>query len=585
MRRLSRHGRERIAPAARVIAANGDRPDFRDLVDHGEPPRRHPGGPRVGLLNANPFAKGIANLGFQCVATYLDDHGVEVHVAFADTVHGDAFFLDRPAPEPRACDVIAISVPFEDTYLNVPRLLRRAGLPVHARDRDATMPLVVAGGMAMINPVPLQDFVDVVVVGEGREALLEIVERLERHGSFRNRQDRLAEIADVPGTYVPSDYHVTLDANGLVDEFRAPRGREVVVARPPLDLTAHPVYSHWTSRHACYEHDDYFSLMVALGCQKKCPFCVVGHVQGERAGRALNISGRRVVELAEERRERYGTRLVKLFFSSAFSQGGDDINAESVKGLLEDLATRSFQARVGSLNVKQADADLFRLLHAHGQTSVAFAPETAESLRASIHKGYITDDKLREISHIAGSLGMDVNLYMLGGVPGETDEDTARQAELIRSVRKVMPRDRLLLVHYNPAFMKAQTPFQRFGCVRPREIRRRFRLLRNGIGDLAGVDFVTVIDDPMCYYQPVLALGDGDAGRVISLLSTKPEVREDDWKRAFRELGIDDSRYFETKSPTGRLPWEHISYVDHGKLTRRFRSYRARQAAATDAVR
>jgi len=191
---------------------------------------------------------------------------------------------------------------------------------------------------------------------------------------------------------------------------------------------------------------------------------------------------------------------------------------------------------VGSLNVKQADAELFQLVHAVGQQEVTFAPETVEELRPSLGKAYITDEKLLELAHLAGRFGLDLNIYSLGSLPGETDRHTRAFASLIRSLRQAQGDSGTVYVHYNPAFMKAQTPYEYLGNTRPAEARRKYRILRGELEGLAGVEYVSVIEDPMLFYQPVLALGDYNASRVLQRLLAVAQPGEDDWQRAFADL-------------------------------------------------
>jgi len=139
---------------------------------------------------------------------------------------------------------------------------------------------------------------------------------------------------------------------------------------------------------------------------------------------------------------------------------------------------------------------------------------------------------------------------------------------VLRSLNQKLGPNNQMFVHYNPAFMKAQTPHQYFGNTRPTEIRQKYALLRSELED-TDIEFVSVIPDPMTYYQCVLALGDFNSGKVLSKLYKKHNVTEADWINAFRSLGFDDNRYFMAKDPNLTLPWEHVSYTSHQKLKHR----------------
>src|SRR3984957_5167633 len=68
-------------------------------------------------------------------------------------------------------DVLAFTLSAELTYTNVLNLVDLAGVPVRGAERDASHPLVVAGGHCAFNPEPLADFVDAFVLGDGEEAV------------------------------------------------------------------------------------------------------------------------------------------------------------------------------------------------------------------------------------------------------------------------------------------------------------------------------------------------------------------------------------------------------------------------------
>lgn len=94
-------------------------------------------------------------------------------------------------------------------------------------------------------------------------------------------------------------------------------------ARSPLDTDNNPIHSVWTTELSCYKYPNSYSVMVAMGCHLKCPFCVVGKVQGEESGRARTIGFESVIALAEQWRADFGTSLIKLFFASSFASKAD----------------------------------------------------------------------------------------------------------------------------------------------------------------------------------------------------------------------------------------------------------------------
>jgi hypothetical protein len=140
----------------------------------------HGGRLRVALAFPNTYFVGMSNLGFQTVYRLFnatDDIVCERcscrrsrswRRCSPRARAGDA----RVADAGREFDVLAFSVSFEWDYTNVLTLLRLAGLPLRAEDRDTgSDPLIVIGGaVTFVNPEPLALFADVIAAGEGEVA-------------------------------------------------------------------------------------------------------------------------------------------------------------------------------------------------------------------------------------------------------------------------------------------------------------------------------------------------------------------------------------------------------------------------------
>src|SRR3954447_24094874 len=99
--------------------------------------------------------------------------------------HGvPAFTVDAHRPV-GAFDVLGVSFATELGYTNLLTALDLAGVPLHARDRGAEHPVVLAGGHAAFNPEPIADFIDAAVVGDGEEAVLLITDVIRDHNTAR----------------------------------------------------------------------------------------------------------------------------------------------------------------------------------------------------------------------------------------------------------------------------------------------------------------------------------------------------------------------------------------------------------------
>ena len=189
---------------------------------------------RFALCFPDTYEIGMSNLGLRILYGVLNGmEGVWCQRAFAPW--GDMEAEMRAAGLPLFAlesgeslgdfDVIGFSLGYEMAYTNVLNMLDLAGLPVRAADRGEDAPLIVAGGTCAYNPEPLAPFIDVFSLGEGEEALPELVELIRRgRQAGWSRKELLREIAGLKGFYVPSLYEVTYHGGGPLPGDQAHRG-------------------------------------------------------------------------------------------------------------------------------------------------------------------------------------------------------------------------------------------------------------------------------------------------------------------------------------------------------------------------
>src|SRR6185503_17198707 len=101
-------------------------------------------------------------------------------------------------------------------------LLRLAGLPPRAEQRNARHPLVVIGGaVTFVNPEPLALFADVIAAGEGELLVPALTDAI---GTAADRDELLRRLAAGRGFYVPSFYDVRYAADGTIAGFEVRPG-------------------------------------------------------------------------------------------------------------------------------------------------------------------------------------------------------------------------------------------------------------------------------------------------------------------------------------------------------------------------
>ena len=104
-------------------------------------------------------------------------------------------------------DLVGFSLQHEMLYTNVLTMLDVGGIPLETKDRTDANPIVIAGGPCVLNPAPMQDFIDAFVMGEGEEVFVEIcaaIRTLKQNKA--SRETILREISHIPGVFVPALY-------------------------------------------------------------------------------------------------------------------------------------------------------------------------------------------------------------------------------------------------------------------------------------------------------------------------------------------------------------------------------------------
>ena len=157
-------------------------------------------------------------------------------------------------------DLIAFSISFEPDFVNIPKILRLARVPVFASDRSGQTPLVLAGGAAcFINPEPASLLFDMIAIGEG-EAILPPLTTFLLAQAQLSRPDLLNAAKSIPGIYIPS-FNLSQPVSRIC---------------PAEHHKAEPVTSVVLTDET--EFGNMYLVEVSRGCPRGCRFCAAGFV-------------------------------------------------------------------------------------------------------------------------------------------------------------------------------------------------------------------------------------------------------------------------------------------------------------------
>jgi radical SAM superfamily enzyme YgiQ (UPF0313 family) len=519
------------------------------------------------LVSPSRYQTGMSSLGFQTVYALLaGSPGIRCERGFLpgreeleEYRRSGTPLLSLETSTPLAdFDVIAFSTSFEPDYLNIPLILNLARIPCYSGMRSHSDPLLIAGGAAFfINPEPVADFFDAICIGEGEDIIPALVATLLSPVD-NGRSGLLHALTLIPGMYIPALYKPRY-RGGVLTGYDAETGAPLPVVRAPVCLEQHePSASQILTEQT--EFGDMFLVEVSRGCPRGCRFCSSGFIYGAfRQQPFAHVAA--LIDEGLAHRNKVG--LVGAAVSD-YSEIGR---------LCRYIVDKGAKVSVSSLRIDRIDSEMLDALIASGHKTISLAPEGGSQRMRDVIRKNLTEAQILDACDmlIARDI-LNLKLYFIIGLPGETDGDLDEMIHLIETIReRVIERGRAnkrlgeITVSVNPFIPKPFTPFQWCGMEPLPSLERKVKLLESRLKRLSNVK-LKVESLRESYLQALLSRGDRRLSALLIEMTMGANL-----KKAAKSSGVDTGWYVQrTIAADEFLPWSIIGTAEMPRLRREY---------------
>jgi len=445
-------------------------------------------------------------------------------------INAQRIYTDSSVQTTNIPNAIAFSMSFDFDFMGVLEILEKNKLPFLAKNRNETAPLIFAGGPVITtNPEPYKAFFDFMIIGDGEEVFIKVLNILKLN---LPKSSTLSKLAEIDGVYVPN---LTKQVKKVTENL------------------ANVIYTPIINDKSYFK--DTFIVELSRGCMNRCAFCTASYINLP----FRNYTFEKILE----------TINLGLKYTNKIALLGAQISAhpqfnEIMKYISDKIDSgENIELGISSLRTDSITPELIKTLVKGGQKTSTIAIEAAsERLRTFINKN-LKEVQILDAIKVSRENGLKgLKIYSMIGIPSETQDDIEEFISLAKKI-KAENKGFEITFSFSTFVPKPHTPLQWSQREDSKSLEKKQKYLEKELAKIGiGSKFSSIKWD---YWQTVLSRsGEEITPALIEIYQKGGKLGA--YKSTFKKLEINIIKSIEGFEINEKLPWDFIDIYPEKQL-------------------